>query len=129
MKNEYRLAALEKEIDETSDEAKSTLFFKMLDTVSDGQLQWMTESVDDLEAAIPDGGYVIAHKHVVAKGKSLLFKGTLARTRKHNLIRFLKQAIDSCDLRELLVAPSFEDEPSFVLHASEDVKFCIYVNR
>ncbi|WP_338811467.1 hypothetical protein V2V90_24420 (plasmid) [Agrobacterium leguminum] len=36
MKNEYRLASLERESDETSDEAKSMLFFKMLDTPHGG---------------------------------------------------------------------------------------------
>lgn len=129
MKDEYRLVALEKEPDETSDEARSMLFFKMLDIVRDGQLQWMAESFDDLEAAIPEGVYVVAHKRVVAKGGSLFFKGALVRARKHDLIRFLRQAANSGDLRELLVAPSFEGEPPFVLHAGEDVNFCIYVKR
>ncbi|MBT2118896.1 hypothetical protein KK141_11275 [Dyella sp. LX-66] len=127
MKDEYRLLALEKERDEASDEARSMLFFKMLDIVRDGQLQRMAESLDDLDAAIPEGVYVIAHKHVVAKGGSLSFKGVLVRARKQDLIRFLRRAIDSGDLRELLIAPSFEDVPPFVLHAGEDVNFCIYV--
>lgn len=129
MRNLYRFAALRACADNApvSDEIASARFFAMLAVIETGRRTHSPQTLDALAAELADGRYWLAQKLVVAKGRTRRFAGAFAIARKPELIEFLAGAIDSGDVREMLIAPEWRDgDPNPVVHVGEDAGFDIH---
>ncbi|QWF18860.1 hypothetical protein [Lysobacter capsici] len=131
MRNLYRFAALRACADSAlvSSELASARFFAMLAVVHNPSRTHSPRTLDALAAELADGRYWLAQKRVVAKGRTRRFAGAFAIARKPELIEFLAGAIDSGDLREMLIAAEREDgepNPNPVVQVGEDGRFDIY---
>ena len=126
MKNSYKFLLLQKEEIEISAVRKSEIFFSMLDFIEGRKPTGVVDTIDELAIFMRDDFYYIAHKILVAKGKTRLFKGELVLASKKSILDFVKLSIENDDLRSLILAPVFEIKPNYVIFIHDDPSFFQY---
>lgn len=120
MKNQYRFSALQYQR-RIVDSEKEPLFSQMLQLANVGIVQQSVDSLAAVPSLLTADDYYIAHRLVGYKGKQQLFHGELVQASRQHLLMFLQQVVDSNDLRALLIAPVFQQQPDWVLTVSEEL--------
>lgn len=119
MKNEYRFETLKK-IELSPNENIEQISLMMLEPVLSGNFTYVFDSVTKLRPFITSDRYYVAHKIFVTKGNKKIFKGTLCKVEKNDLLNFLDHAEASGDLREFLIAPVVTYPNSKIIYITED---------
>lgn len=125
MKNSYSLSSLERHLEVPIDEV-SKIFFKMLDFSNDKQYVLVELSPPVLEDLFSAGEYFVAHHVVRHKGKARFFNGPLCVSQGARVQEFILAAVAANDLRDLILAPVFVDQPSRVIFVGEDFDVFVY---
>ena len=83
----------------------------------------MTILLGDVEELLPllvNDLYYVANNLVSHKRKTVTFRGELVLSERKHLISFLKDALESKDLRLMLISPFFVEKPLQVIFITDD---------
>ncbi|KMT52402.1 hypothetical protein [Pseudomonas fildesensis] len=119
MNNNYRFEKLKK-LELGPNENKEDIYSLMLRPTLSGNIIQVFDSLAELKPNLSSDYYYIAHNLVTRKGKKIFFKGDLYKAKIHDLLNFLDEAINSDDLRELLISPVEANSTRKVFYCSED---------
>jgi len=124
MRSKFTFSGLTKESVETS--TGEDIFFYMLDIVETGNLEFFSENLYDIFERIPDGKYWIAQNIVSQKWKKRLFLGSIACASENEIERFIKELIETGDLRNFILCPAVELSCKFAVLISDEGSFFLY---
>lgn len=127
MKNSYRFEKLIKsELGPT--ESREDIYSMMQNPILYGDMVKIFDSLADMKSYLNSDCYYVAHNLTARKGKKTIFKGRLYKAKKDDLLNFIFEAIDSDELRELLISPIQAHQKRKVFYCSEDV-FYMYTEK
>jgi len=119
MKNLFCFEGLVK--DSLSDiESEASVFFRILEFICNHQHAVVTESIRFLDEKFQDERYFVGHNIVFSKGKKKVFKGRVFIASGKDILSFVRASLLVGDLRPLVVAPIFEDMPSYAVQLDDD---------